>query len=246
MPRKQQKSAALLLTCEHGGNDVPSGFASLFEGADDVLASHRGWDPGALQLAEFLAEQFDVTLISATVTRLLIELNRSLHHPRLFSEFARPLSATERQDVIDRFYTLHIQRVRAAIQSQLRGARQVLHVGVHTFTPVFNGVPRNCDIGLLYDSKRVHERDFCRAWQHELRTADPSLRVRRNYPYRGSSDGLTTTLRSEFKADQYLGVELEVANDLATRQRAGWPALREHLAETLLAAQANAGARAEV
>ena len=246
MPREQQNSVALLLTCEHGGNDVPREFESLFDGAGEVLASHRGWDPGALQLAEFLAEQFEVTLISATATRLLIELNRSLHHPRLFSEFSRPLSATERQDVIERFYTPHIQRVHAAIQSLLRGARQVLHVGVHTFTPVFDDVPRNCDIGLLYDSKRVRERDFCLAWQHELRIADPSLRVRRNFPYRGSSDGLTTSLRREFKSDQYLGVELEVANDLATGQRPGWPALRKRLARTLNVAQANVGARAEV
>ncbi len=246
MPGKHRKSVALLLTCEHGGNDVPSEFASLFDGADAVLAGHRGWDSGALQLAELLSKTLEAPLISATVTRLLIELNRSLHHPRLFSEFSRLLSREERQDVIDRLYAPHIQRVRAAIQSLLRDSRQVVHVGVHTFTPVYSDVPRNCDIGLLYDSKRVRERDFCLAWQHELRIADPSLRVRRNFPYRGSSDGLTTSLRREFKSDQYLGVELEVANDLATGQRPGWPALRKRLARTLNVAQANVGARAEV
>ncbi len=246
MPHKLQNSVALLLTCEHGGNDVPPEFAHLFVDANAVLASHRGWDPGALQLAEFLSEQFDCPLLSATVTRLLIELNRSLHHPRLFSEFSRTLPRETRQDVISRFYTPHIQRVRSTIQSLLRSNRQVLHVGVHTFTPVFNGESRNCDIGLLYDSRRQCEREFCLAWQHALSAADSTLRIRRNYPYRGSSDGLTTSLRREFKADRYLGVELEVANDLATGQRSGWPVLRQRLAETLHAVQTNAGARAEV
>jgi predicted N-formylglutamate amidohydrolase len=208
--------------------------------------SHRGWDPGSLELAEFLASRLDAPLISATVTRLLIELNRSLHHPRLFSEFSRPLSPAMRRDVIDRFHAPHIQRVRSAIESLLDQARRVIHVGVHTFTPVLDGLPRNCDIGLLYDPGRGPERDFSLAWQRCLRAADPSLRVRRNYPYRGCADGLTKSLRRAFEAERYLGVELEVANDLATGQRSGWPAVRNRLAETLQAAQENAGVRAEV
>ena len=36
------------LTCEHGGNRIPREYAHLFRGARAVLASHRGWDPGAL------------------------------------------------------------------------------------------------------------------------------------------------------------------------------------------------------
>jgi predicted N-formylglutamate amidohydrolase len=45
---------ALLLTCEHGDNRIPREYAALFEGTKDVIASHRGWDPGALDCARSL------------------------------------------------------------------------------------------------------------------------------------------------------------------------------------------------
>ena len=35
-------------------------------------------------------------------------------------------------------------------------------------------------------------------------------RVRRNYPYRGAADGLTTALRRLFKPKDYLGLEIEI------------------------------------
>jgi hypothetical protein len=34
--------------------------------------------------------------------------------------------------------------------------------------------------------------------------------VRRNAPYRGDSDGLTSALRRERSAERYLGIELEL------------------------------------
>jgi hypothetical protein len=37
----------LLVSCEHGGNRVPARYVALFEGAADVLATHRGYDLGA-------------------------------------------------------------------------------------------------------------------------------------------------------------------------------------------------------
>ncbi|MBI1312675.1 N-formylglutamate amidohydrolase [bacterium] len=236
----------ILLTCEHGGHDVPPEYAPLFAGADDVLASHRGWDPGALELAKFLAERLEVTLLPVTVTRLLIEPNRSLHHRRLFSEFTRPLPKSERQVIIDRFYTPHLQRVTAAVESLLKKSHRVLHIGVHSFTPVFDGVPRNCDIGLLYDPQRILDRQFCHDWQQALRAATPQLRVRLNYPYRGISDGLTTSLRRRFAPEQYLGMELEFAHDWKVDRRDKWPEFCETLLQTLKSAYAKAGTRADV
>jgi hypothetical protein len=34
--------------------------------------------------------------------------------------------------------------------------------------------------------------------------------VRRNYPYRGNADGLTTALRRVHGADRYVGIEVEL------------------------------------
>lgn len=87
-----------------------------------------------------------------------------------------------------------------------------LHVGVHSFTPVLNGEVRRADVGLLFDPSRPLERSTSRQWQALLQEALPDLVIRRNYPYRGVCDGLTTALRRQFPADQYIGIELEVNN----------------------------------
>jgi predicted N-formylglutamate amidohydrolase len=81
---------------------------------------------------------------------------------------------------------------------------------VHSFTPVLGGEVRNADVGLLYDSQRPSEVRACRRWQAALAEIDPSLRVRRNYPYRGAADGLATWLRRRLPDARYAGVELEL------------------------------------
>ena len=39
----------IVLTCEHGGNDIPETYKKLFPN-DDLLKTHRGYDIGALDL----------------------------------------------------------------------------------------------------------------------------------------------------------------------------------------------------
>ena len=56
----------VLLTCEHGGNRVPAEFARLFRGKRNLLDSHRGYDPGALELARTCARRLKVPLHFAT------------------------------------------------------------------------------------------------------------------------------------------------------------------------------------
>ena len=44
-------AALFLITCEHGGNRVPSPYLRLFDGNRRVLRSDRAFDPGSLPLA---------------------------------------------------------------------------------------------------------------------------------------------------------------------------------------------------
>src|SRR3954454_24119921 len=84
--RKRTNAPALhdryLVTCEHGGNRIPARYRPLFAGAEALLESHRGYDPGALQLGREIAAALDAPLVSANVSRLLVDLNRSIGHPR--------------------------------------------------------------------------------------------------------------------------------------------------------------------
>jgi predicted N-formylglutamate amidohydrolase len=221
----------LLLTCEHAGNRIPEAYASLFRGAEDVLASHRGWDPGALTLARLLARRLRRPLLAVTWSRLLVEANRTPTNRRIWSRFTAGLPEEERERILARWWRPHRRAVEAAVAAGLARERRVVHVAVHSFTPELDGRVRNADIGFLYDSRRKREAELCRRWAALLHRLDPRLRVRYNYPYRGVADGLGTWLRRRHPQTRYLGVEIEINQALVDAK--GWRRFQGHVAESL-------------
>ena len=209
----------LLLTCEHGGNRIPAAYRGLFRGAGAVLASHRGWDPGALLVARTLSARLRRPLLAVTWSRLLVESNRAPSNRRIWSTYTAGLPRAERQAILARYWWPHRREVVAAVQRGRAARARVFHVAVHSFTPVLGREVRKADIGLLYDSRRPAERAFCRRWQAALREVAPQLRVRRNYPYKGIADGLPTWLRRQFADASYAGVELEINQAILTGRR---------------------------
>jgi hypothetical protein len=77
---------------------------------------------------------------------------------------------------------------------------------------------------------------LCARWQAALAALAPQLRTRRNYPYRGKSDGLCSWLRRRFDERAYVGIELEVNQKHVFRGGASWQALRDGLTAALQAA----------
>lgn len=201
---------ALVISCEHGGNAVPARYRPLFAQHRRLLASHRGYDRGALGMARALAEAFDAPLVAATTTRLLIDLNRSIGHPQLYSPVTRGAHPALRGEILERHYHPHRQRVEGLISGAIAAGRRALHLSCHSFTARLGEVARTADVGLLYDPAREAEAALCRAWQRELTILAPDLRVRRNYPYLGKTDGFTSWWRRRHPDSVYLGIELEL------------------------------------
>ena len=112
--------------------------------------------------------------------------------------------------LLNQYYHDYRNAIEAWIVSQSATGSRVLHLSLHSFTPILNGIERNADVGLLYDPRRPSERDFCSRWKECFRKRIPDWRVRKNYPYLGRSDGFTTFLRKRFSDDQYCGIELEI------------------------------------
>ena len=112
-------SLGLVVTCEHGGNHVPDPYAGLFRGHDRLLETHRGYDRGALTLATRLARTMKAPLVASTVTRLLIDLNRSPGHPAQFSRFTKELDQAARQTIQARFYEPYRARVATLVQQAI-------------------------------------------------------------------------------------------------------------------------------
>jgi predicted N-formylglutamate amidohydrolase len=229
----------LVLTSEHGTAAVPARYAELFRGADELLSSHRAVDLGSAELTACLARRTGVRPHRARVTRLLVDCNRSPGHPGLYSEFSRALPAAERARLLERYYRPYREAVEADVARGIEAGQTVLHVSVHSFARVLDGQERNADVGLLYDPGRERERALCRRWQSLLQT-EPGLRVRRNYPYRGVADGLVTWLRRRFPAGRYVGIELEVCQDIASGGDPRWGRLKRLLGDSLEAVMASA------
>lgn len=226
-----------LITCEHGGNEIPPAHAGLFTDAKELLQSHRGYDIGAQELLENLTDLADKTFY-ATTSRLLVELNRSLHHRNLFSEITRKLPQSEQEQILKAHYHPYRERVEELIQDLVMVGHQVLHISVHSFTPVLDGEERQADIGLLYDPKREGERNFCRDWKEAFHEQQPELVVRFNYPYLGVSDGFTTYLRRKFTDRQYIGIELEVNQKFPLEGGQKWKQLQRSVKQSLKLVQA--------
>jgi len=223
----------LVITCEHGGREVPRDYAALFAGREALLASHRGWDAGALELARDLAAAFGAPLYVASTTRLLVDLNRSIGHRQLFSEITRPLSPAHRLEIVDRYYWPHRLAIEGEIARCVASGRRVIHIGSHSFTPVLDDVPRQADVAWLYDPRRHGEAAFAQAWMLALAKPGPDLRLRRNYPYQGRADGLTASLRKLYPDAAYVGIELEVNQRFVEQSGAAWKRLRAMLVDSL-------------
>jgi predicted N-formylglutamate amidohydrolase len=183
-------------------------------------------------MARDFARALGATLLHTTVSRLLVELNRSAGHRQGFSSrVPRELHA----ELIRRFYEPYRTRLETHVADAVRRGKRVVHLSCHSFTPRLAGVQRHADVGLLYDPRRSGERRLCIAWQKRL-AHDGKLLARRNYPYRGWGDGLTTDLRKRFSVRDYAGIELEVNQKFPRAGGARWRRLRRTLVESFAVA----------
>lgn len=225
----------LVVSCEHGGNQIPSRYRYLFCAEEDQvsLESHRGFDAGALTMAKHLANRLAAPLVTSTVSRLLVDLNRSLGNPRVYSPMVRRAPGAVRRQIADKHYHPYRTNAECLMREGTDRGRRVIHVSCHSFSPELDGHVRNADIGLLYDPARTEELNFCKRWQAVIKAYAPELKVRRNYPYVGKNDGFTTHLRRCFSLDEYIGIELEINQKHVLAPGHSWAALRGMVVESL-------------
>ena len=201
-----------MLTCEHASNQLPAAFKKAVP--TEVLKTHRAYDIGAVQvfrkLVRFAKPEFSC---EGKYSRLFVDLNRTITNKSAFSEYYEALESRDKAEAekakaqATAYWKEYRDNVEKFIVSN-KGA-PIVHLGIHSFTPVLNGKVRNTDIGILYDPARPQERAYANVIKTEIKRLYPAMKVRFNYPYKGSSDGLTTTLRKKF-GPQYVGIEIEI------------------------------------
>lgn len=226
------KPTIVVISCEHAVNTVPPAYLHLFNKHEALFQTHRAIDFGALEIALHLSKTLNCEHSTATVTRLLIDCNRSLNNAHCFSEFTQDLPPNVKQKIIDQYYLPYRNQTESLIQKHIDKGHQVLHISSHSFTPIFNGETRNAGICLLYDPTRHGEREVAREWRGLLSQQTPTYRIRMNYPYRGTSDGFTSALRKKHPEKNYLGLELEI-NQTLVEEKASLQTVATVLSDSL-------------
>lgn len=223
------KKKHLIITCEHAVDTIPEAYQALFKNDLPLLNTHRAIDFGALQIAKDFSQFFQCPLTHTTVSRLIIDCCRSLTHSECFSEFTKSLSHAEKEKLIRQYYMPYRSEVESYIRNCIRNHCQVIHLSMHSFTPVLHGHVRNTEIGFLYDPRRVHEKQLSTQWKQHILNEETRYRIRMNYPYRGVADGFTTWFRKHHSQEEYVGIEVEVNQALSRDELA-----LKHLSQTLI------------
>ncbi len=210
----QGRGAALIL-CEHASNKIPDRYQDLGLSESDQQ-SHAAWDPGARDLALALSRALDAPMIASTVSRLVYDCNRPPDAPSAMPEQSeyievpgnRDLSEAARAERVQTVYTPFCTAVSDMIAAR-KAAGLVPHlITIHSFTPVYFGTHRDCEIGILHDSdSRLADAMLNEA--HQL----PARVIRRNDPY-GPEDGVTHSLKLHGIAQGLPNVMIEIRNDL--------------------------------
>ncbi|WP_136162233.1 N-formylglutamate amidohydrolase [Sphingomonas flavalba] len=199
----------ILLLVDHAGAAVPPDVALGIP--DALLTAHIAVDIGADPLARALAVRLGAAAFLATLSRLVVDLNRDPDDPRAIPAasdgHAIPgntgLSVAARQARLDRFWAPY----HAAIAADIAAARPALIVAVHSFTPALaqGGEPRPWPVGLLYN------RDDRAARIALSLLAEAGFTVGDNQPYSGKLLNATMNRHAEAHAIPYLA--LEIRND---------------------------------
>ena len=203
---------SVIISVEHASNHVPNG---IDLGVDpDVLDSHVAWDPGTAVIGEMLGRDLDAPVLLGSLTRLVVDLNRSPTNPDSIPDvaFGVPVPGNQRLDDAGRaarlaeYHTPYWKKAREWVRTRSKD-RTLLHLSIHSFTPVLHGELRSMSVGVMYDPARPLELPFAESLIDALRAR--GIDTANNGPYDGRNDALVTTLRQEFPPDRYAGIQIE-------------------------------------
>lgn len=153
----QAGASPVVLVCEHASNHIPARYHRL--GLPQAeLERHIAWDIGAADLAGQLSVLLDAPLFLSGYSRLLIDCNRppgsSTSIPTRSEDTVIPgnldLDAAEVARRRAAWFTPFQDRIARHLDARVAASRPTIIIGVHSFTPVFQGVARPWHAGVQY------------------------------------------------------------------------------------------------
>lgn len=228
-----------LLICDHAGRRIPRRLGDLGLAAE-AFERHVAWDIGALDVARRLSAALDAPLVHSVYSRLVVDVNRRPDHPTAMAEVSDGcaalgncnLSAASRAARVAELHEPYHAAIEARLRAiQVAGKTPAL-VSIHSFTPVFQGVARPWQVGVL--------------WNRDGRLAAPlmaGLRARGvevgdNQPYSartGEGNGYTVPRHAEPAGLPHVLIEIRQNLIAAEAGVAEWAALLGAVLAPLLA-----------
>jgi predicted N-formylglutamate amidohydrolase len=225
--RNEGGESDFVLICEHAGRLLPRALGTLGLGEED-LARHIAWDIGARDVAVALSDRLDAPLFMQRYSRLVCDCNRRPDVPSFVPELSEAtriegnvgLGQTEREARARAIFWPFHNAVTAFLDQRQQENRRTAIATIHTFTPVFLGVKRPWEVGVLFNRDRALAPAIAR-WLKD----NTDLVVGINEPYSvGDDTDYAIPVHGEKRGLPC--VEFEIRNDLITKTNATeWAAL---------------------
>jgi hypothetical protein len=215
---------AFLFSCDYATCAVPEAYREVFRGSEEEVGSTKGWEPGALNLAQGFAMKFRTPLVHADVTRLLIDFEKD--GDERWSRFSLKLPEATRVKLIDRHERPYRTQLKQRIAEDLRRHAALLHVMIHTDPTTDGLVLLETPVGAELAEK------FSNAWRSRLVAAEVDVRQVKGV----AIHALGTDLSEAFPASQYAQVKLSVSQTFFLEGRPWrWETIKKLLLESLMA-----------
>ena len=153
------KSAGLVLLCDHARNTLPDEYGSLGLPASE-FERHIAYDIGTEALTKNLAEKLGVPAVYSCFSRLLIDPNRGEDDPTIVMRLSdgtvipgnHPISAEDVQSRIDRFHAPYHRAIDDMLDDCEATGINPMVFSIHSFTPSWKGVARPWHGAILWDN----------------------------------------------------------------------------------------------
>ncbi|HTR12426.1 MAG TPA: N-formylglutamate amidohydrolase [Roseiarcus sp.] len=150
--------AGVLFICDHASNALPPEYGSLGL-PPEAFNRHIAYDIGAADLTRALAERLNAPAALSTFSRLLIDPNRGADDPTLVMRYSDGaiVPGNARVDAVEiarrrgRFWEPYRNRIVATIEKMMASGEPPAIISIHSFTPLWRGVPRRWKVGVLWD-----------------------------------------------------------------------------------------------
>lgn len=208
----------ILLVCDHASSQFPRAVGDM--GLDAAARrSHRAVDIGAGALAHRLGVMLGASAVLAGYSRLVVDCNRDLRDAQAFVEISdgiaipgnRGLSDARKRVRAEWIYWPYHRAIDAQVTRLVARGNAPLVLAIHSFTPVFGGVPRPWEVGVLWDADDRTAALFMDG------LAGAGLIVGDNQPYSGHFRNLNDTLVRHAAAAGLPHACIEVRQDLIDR-----------------------------